>query len=423
MENSHSASPWQTLILQSFLSLYQISAKNTTSRDYFQGYDFVFEFSEAVLYVLVNEVIAEVSQYDIDASQVRVWRKDVVNQLMKRHAQVYSSNHSLIDRQSPANADKAVYFIGLTSLAIKHSNNQSRAQANSSLHDVQYEYGSQFFAEDCVLDLDDEKSILQIFSLQNFSKILRQLQTPADVTAFLQFHRSHLTAMQSFDDESTLLEGFLQSSDFYKKALQVQQQLVDNNLLEQVEPRLLEIMHASTPASIEKVSADIIKKSDMWCKLFNSLVQRYYEARAPLPKAQVELLVDESLYTCASLVERILDYKYKDAQSRWNGYIDHQPSYNRSSCHYMLVFYAQYESSPLSANKVRSNYQDLLAELNAHLQEPIMEDLFLIGVEHRDSRDSVNTEVMIDIFYQSGCVINAEMQRLYEQLAELKSQS
>ncbi len=88
MENSHSASPWQTLILQSFLSLYQISAKNTTSRDYFQGYDFVFEFSEAVLYVLVNEVIAEVSQYDIDASQVRVWRKDVVNQLMKRHAQV-----------------------------------------------------------------------------------------------------------------------------------------------------------------------------------------------------------------------------------------------------------------------------------------------------------------------------------------------
>ena len=46
MENSHSASPWQTLILQSFLSLYQISAKNTTSRDYFQGYDFVFEFSE-----------------------------------------------------------------------------------------------------------------------------------------------------------------------------------------------------------------------------------------------------------------------------------------------------------------------------------------------------------------------------------------
>ena len=43
MENSHSASPWQTLILQSFLSLYQISAKNTTSRDYFQGYDFVFD--------------------------------------------------------------------------------------------------------------------------------------------------------------------------------------------------------------------------------------------------------------------------------------------------------------------------------------------------------------------------------------------
>ncbi|MGM8870527.1 hypothetical protein ACS8E3_02445 [Psychrobacter sp. 2Y5] len=423
MENSQSASSWQALIRQSFLSLYEVSDQNATSRDYFQGYDFVFEFSEAVLYVLVNEVTAEVSQYDIDASQIRVWRKDVVNQLMKRHAQVYLSNESLMDRQSTLNADKAVYFIGLTSLTIKHLNNQGNTQSNSSLHDVQYEYGSPFFAEDCVLDLDDEERILQIFSQHNFSKILKQLKTPADVTAFLQFHRSHLTALKSFTDESTLLEDFLQSADFYQKALQVQQQLVENNLLDQIEPRLLEIMHASTSASIEGVSADILKKSDMWYKLFNSLVQDYYEAGSPLPKEQVELLVDESIYTYASLVERILDYKYKDGQARWNGYIDHQPSYNRSGCHYMLVFYAQYESSPLSADKVRANYRDLLSELNAHLQEPIMEDLFLIGVENRDSKESVNTEIMIDIFYQSGAIINAEMQRLYEQLAELKLQS
>jgi len=423
MENSQSASSWQALIRQSFLSLYGVSDKNATSRDYFQGYDFVFEFSEAVLYVLVNEVTAEVSQYDIDASQIRVWRKDVVNQLMKRHAQVYLSNDSLMDRQSALNADKAVYFIGLTSLTIKHLDSLSNPQSNSSLHDVQYEYGSQFFAEDCVLDLDDEKSILQIFSQQNFSKIVKQLKTPTDVTAFLQFHRSHLTALKPFNDESTLLKGFLQSSDFYQKALQVQQQLVENNLLDQIEPRLVDITHAATSASTEGVSADILKKSDMWYKLFNSLVQRYYEAGSPLPKEQVELLVDESIYTYASLVERILDYKYKDGQSRWNGYIDHQPSYNRFGCHYMLVFYAQYESSPLSADKVRANYRDLLSELNAHLQEPIMEDLFLIGIENRDCEDSVNTEIMIDIFYQNGAIINAEMQRLYEQLAELKSQS
>lgn len=418
MENSRSLSSWQSMINQSFLSLYEVKDEDAATINYLQGYDFIFDCSEALFYVLVNETTIEINQHEIDNSKLKTWRKEVTNQLMKRHAQIYLHNDKLIDKEASLAANKEVYFIGLSSLGVRHLEDQ----ADAPVHKVQYEYGSQFFAEDCVLDLDDEKSILQIFSDHNFSKLVSQLKTPTDLTAFLQFHRSHLAELEPFSNESALLQHFLQTANFYQKALNVQQQLVSMELLDQIEPRLLQLTQAP-PTSIGELSADILKKSEMWYQLFNNVVQRYYAAGTPIPKSEVELLVDESLYTYASLVDRILYYKYKDKESRWNGYIDHQPSYNRADCHYMMVFYAQYEHSPLSADKVRANHQQLLSELNTHSQQPVIKDLFLIGVEVSDSQTSVNTEVTLDIFYQQGSSVNLEMQRLYQQLAELKSKS
>jgi hypothetical protein len=52
-----------------------------------------------------------------------------------------------------------------------------------------------------------------------------------------------------------------------------------------------------------------------------------------------------------------------------------------------------------------------------------MQDLFLIGVDVRPCEDSVNTEVHLDAFHQQGSLIDANTQRLYEQLAELRAQS
>ena len=167
--------------------------------------------------------------------------------------------------------------------------------------------------------------------------------------------------------------------------------------------------------------AEIQRNTRMWYKLFNSLLKNYYEAGQPLPKELVDILVDESMYTYACLVEKILAYKMMDQDSRWHGYVCHEHSYHMFGRHYLMVFYAQDDNSSLSANKVRESQQDLLLELNAQMQDPVMEDLFLIGVEFRPCDDSVNTEVYLDAFYQKGTVIDAYTQRLYEQLAQLKA--
>ncbi len=450
------ASIWQQMIQQNFLSLYDLTPDKITDPEYLQGYDFVFEFSNAVVYLIVNDVTIQADRQDIDSAQVRTWRKEVVNQLIKQHAQLYlkndkalaykdeSKNKSKNESASDTTADKAIYFIGLTALSVQHQDIAEKNSAQSTYHNsyqnsyrnshqskpaeavsyaVGYEYGSQFFAEDCVLDLDDEESVLQVFSYQNFTEILKQLVTPSDLTAFLDFHRGKLTGFESFQDESTLLVQFLQSPDFHQRAIKVQEQLVGHDLIAQIEPRLLKAAEPEQAEFAKALMAEIQKNTRMWYQLFNSLVREHYDAGTPLPKEQVDILVDESMYTYACLVEKILAHRTIDQDSRWNGYVRHEHSYNVFGRHYLLVFYAQDDNSSLSADKVRAGHQDLLFELNAQMQQPVMQDLFLIGVDVRPCEDSVNTEVHLDAFHQHGSLIDANTQRLYEQLAELRAQS
>ncbi len=450
------ASIWQQMIQQNFLSLYDLTPDKITDPEYLQGYDFVFEFSNAVVYLIVNDVTIQADRQDIDSAQVRTWRKDVVNQLIKQHAQLYlkndkalaykdeSKNKSKNESASDTTADKAIYFIGLTALSVQHQDIAEKNSAQSTYHNsyqnsyrnshqskpaeavsyaVGYEYGSQFFAEDCVLDLDDEESVLQVFSYQNFTEILKQLVTPSDLTAFLDFHRGKLTGFEAFQDESTLLVQFLQSPDFHQRAIKVQEQLVGHDLIAQIEPRLLKAAEPEQAEFAKALMAEIQKNTRMWYQLFNSLVRERYDAGTPLPKEQVDILVDESMYTYACLVEKILAHRTIDQDSRWSGYVRHEHSYNVFGRHYLMVFYAQDDNSSLSADKVRAGHQDLLFELNAQMQQPVMQDLFLIGVGVRPCENSVNTEVHLEAFHQHGSLIDANTQRLYQQLAELRAQS
>ncbi|MBE0442873.1 MAG: hypothetical protein ACTH7W_06490 [Psychrobacter sp.] len=413
-----SFSLWQKMIQQCFLSLYELPKDKITDPQKFQGYDFVFEFSDATIYFLVNTVVRQANKKEVDSAKVREWRKEVVNELIKRHAQVYHKNDKLVAARSTSIADKKTYFIGLTSLSISHQDEQS----GLSSYAVGYEYGSRFFAEDCVLDLDNEQSVLQVFSYQNFADILSQLVTPSDLTTFLDFHRDQLASFSSFKNESTLLKQFLQSPDFHQRAIDVQERLIDNELIDQIELRLRKVSEPNQTVFANALMAEIQKYTRMWYKLFNSVIERYHKAGKPLPRAQIDVLADESMYTYACLVEKILAYRTMDQDSRWNGYVRHEHSYHVFGRHYLIVFYAQDDSSSLSAGDVRSSHQDLLSDLNAQLQDPVMSDLFLLGVEFRPCEDSVNTEVYLDIFHQTGTLIDENTQRLYERLAKLQAQ-
>ena len=419
--DTEQASPslWRKMIQQFSLSLYELpDDKITADPEKFQGYDFVFEVSSATIYLIVNDVMMQANKEEVDSDKVREWKKEVVNKLIKRHTQLYLKNNQSMVESKTSIGDKAVYFIGLTSLSFEHQDEE----LGLSSYNVDYEYGSQFFAEDCVLDLDDEQSVLQVFSHRNFATILSQLVTPSDLTTFLDFHRGQLTNFVSFQNESTLLTQFLRSPNFHQRAIKVQEQLMDGKLIDQIEPRLLKAVEPDQAAFANALMAEIQKNTRMWYQLFNSLLKRYRKAGQSLPAEQVDILADESMYTYACLVEKILAYRTIDQESRWNGYVRHEHSYHIFGRQYLMVFYAQNDSSSLSAKNVRLSHQDLLSDLNAQMQTPVMDELFLIGVEFRPCEDSVNTEVYLDIFHQKGAFIDVNTQRLHERLAQLKAQ-
>ena len=202
--------PWQLMIQRSFLSLYLLPNVEIKKADKFQGYDYVFEFADATLYLLIEANVLQTSRPQVQNSQVHELRKQTVNQQIKRHAQLYQKNTKGSD--SPT-SEKPVFFVGLTSLSIQQA---------QEMYTITHQYGSTFFAEECVLDLDNEDQVLQIFSLQSFVDIITRLQTPSDLNSFLQYHRTSLVQQRNFNSESELLEHFLRSPVFYQRAINVQ---------------------------------------------------------------------------------------------------------------------------------------------------------------------------------------------------------
>lgn len=430
----------QSLIQRSFLSLYLLPQQEQSNKDgsdndgfsdyYFSGYDCVFEFAQATLYLLIDENVLKTSRSQVSASQIRELRKKTANQQIKRHNLLYrkslKANASLAETLN--NLEKPVYFIGLIDLAVEQLPPRSysmmrRPRQPSQFHQINHQYGSQFFFEECVLDLDDEYRVLQVFSLQSFANIVEQLETPSDLQVFLQYHRSKLVAQQFFQDETTLLEEFLGSPAFYQRAINVQKQLVDIGLLDTVEPRLLKAVASAQSAFAQTLNAKLRSYSRMWYKLINGLSKRLATSGAALPIDHVKMLIGESMYTRNCIIEEVMAYAESSVESRLQGYVRHQHSYDAFGRHYILVFYAQDKASTLSAESIQANHSDLLFEVNTQLQDPVMDDLFLIGIDFVYDETSGSFEVLIDVYHQKGSVLNADVQRLYEQLATLKAQN
>lgn len=411
---------WQQLIQANYLSLYEKT--NPPTSVYYQGYDFVFEFESAIVYLLVNGKTLQVPDgASVDNKKLFELRKLTINEMIRRHAQLYLKNNTThpkpsttLTQQNSADtsAAKPIYFVGLTALAIEQ-------QQKSFM--VEHRYGSQFFAEECVLDLDDERRVLQIFSLPDFTSFIKQLESPSDLIVFLAFHREKLIAQQPYQDERVLLSEFLASPLFYKSAITVQEQLVAIGLLDNVEPRLLNA--SQDPTAAQTLSTQLQTNARMWYKLVNGLSKRCYQAGTPLPVEQVQMLISESMYTRSCIMEEVMAYAHTTPEQRAQGYIRHQHSYHAFGRHYMLVFFANDPRSELSAASVQEHYHDLLFEVNTQLQSPVMDDIFLLGFDFSHHDASGQTEVQMTAYHQSGAKISAPIQRLYEQIAQLKAQT
>lgn len=429
-----SKSQWQTLIQRSFLSLYQLSASEVEAQaksEGYRGYDFSFEFEEGIVHMLVHEQVLHAPSLSVEKARIDAARNEMVKQLNERHNQL-SAAHKLIEPQSSVKTQgKPVYFLALTALSVVH---------DAKTYVIEHHYNTKYLVELGVVDqrgvdLKDGQNLLQIFSLGDMAMLLETLATPSDWLAYLQYQRHKLANGVAYDNEKSLLEQFLLSSQYFQRALAVQQQLMDIGLLDAIEPRLLNYQvdpnyqvdtGSSDGAAKDKTTAlsqQLIKHSKMWYTLINGMCKRRFKQDDTVPVEQVKKLIDESMYTRCSIMEEVMDYANASPEERQQGYIRHQHSYNAFGRHYMLIFYAQDSSSPLSTEAVCATSHELLAELNHQLQTPVMRDLFILGFDFSQHNEQGQTEVRLDTFYQVGAEVNDAVAHHEQQVTELKSDS
>lgn len=373
-------------------------------------FDYVFNVGLQRLYVLVQQDEITVNHTEVSVKELADLKQGAAADLTKRFHQITAK----IDVPALCKDESLdrIHYIGLTSLAINNQDNSFQ---------VEHEYGSLFFQEDCVLDLDDEDKVIQLFSLNSFYQIVKLLQTPTDMLSFFGYHLSKLVGYQEFSNELDLAQDYLSTPQFFERAVNVQKKLVEIGLLAKVESRLTDITENSESenCTVDKMKVALVEKlqsyANMYQKLLNSTTKRRHEAGDTIPVEQVCMLVDESMYTRLSIIEEMIAYENRSEMECMQGYMCHQHSYNEFGRHYVIIVYGLAADAEYSRESIQQNYQSMLMDINAQLQDPAMSEYFILAFDMSNHDGKGNVSVQIDVYHQSGSEMSEIERRYYEQ--------
>lgn len=398
---------WLAMLHRTFLSIYLVKDDPLVGAGKF---DYAFKVGKQLLYVMAHEQMAEVDGANVAKSMLAEVRQQAATHVNKRFQQLMSRvDLPVVDE---AQDIQNIHYIGLTSLTLVHQDTG---------YQVEHEFGSTFFQEECVLDLDDETKVLQLFSLNSFYQMVHLLQTPSDLLSYFDYHLTKLVNFEDFKGELELAHQFLNSPVFYQRAVEVQKKLVEIGLLGKVETRLTDIINQASPQSEAQPTQEQVELTQklqshatIFQKLLNGATKRRHEAGQTIPLEEVKVLVAESMYTRMSIIEEMMAYENRSKEDCLNGYLCHQHSYNDFGHHYVIVVYGLDQRAQYSKQWLQQNHQKLLLDINAQLQDPAMKEYFVLGFDMSNDDGQGNVTVLMDVYHQSGSVLSDSEKRYYQ---------
>ena len=179
-------------------------------------------------------------------------------------------------------------------------------------------------------------------------------------------------------------------------------------MLEKVETRLTNIINQNGPQlsePLKELTQKLQSHAAIFQKLLNGATKRRHEAGETIPLEEVKILVAESMYTRLSIIEEMMDYENRSREECLNGYLCHQHSYNDFGNHYVIVVYGLDQQAQYSKQWLQHNYQSLLSDINAQLQNPAMQEYFILGFDMSNDDGKGNVTVVMDVYHQSGSVL------------------
>lgn len=399
-------------------------------------FDYVLHIGNHRLYIIAQEESFNSDSPKIPKTVINKYKQKAAAKLTKRFQQLrkrislplleaddvnvknFNETVKSANKTLSINSNTKIHCIGLTLISAIYDDVTSH---------INHDYGSAFFQEECVLDLDHGKQVLQIFSLDSFINIINLFQTPSDCISFFEYHLPALINQNSFANEVALARHFLSSPKFFERAINVQKKLVEIGLLANIESRLLLMSNMSNDINIHKDVNDektkLIQKlqnySTMYQKLINGFVKRHLENKHAAIHEHIQTIIDESMYTRMSIMEEIIAYSERSEEEYRNGYLRHQHSYNQFGHHYILIIYGLDENAQFSREAIKQNYSNIIMDINSQLQDPVMDEYFILGFDMSKNDGKGNVTVEMEFFHQSGSAMTPIEKRLYEQMQEL----
>ncbi len=397
-------SEFDYILHESFLSMY-----TNENEDLKLGYDAYLDLKDTEIYILHEVIKIDLDANELSKSDVARYSSEAVNIMIHRHGQLQKKFEKSEEFDETGSTKR--YFVGLASLVIER---------NDRLFNIDHQFGSDYFQEQLVLDFDGEESILQLFGTKSFITILKLLATPSDLITFFKYYQYALINHINYRLESILVRSFLHSKSFYQPALQIEDKLIELKILDKHDNRLVELTETSDAKKKDDLISRMKEYSDLWERLIKSATARQLSKNKTLSKEAQELLIKESLYTRMRIIEDIFaDGRVKDKDIR--GQISYQHSYANFGRQYMLVVYASDPTSWLSRPAIQKEHLNMLINLNSQLQDPVMEDLILLGfdVTHQDDED---VDIEMDIFHLKAKKMSKIEEYLHNQVLTLKAE-
>ncbi len=250
-------------------------------------------------------------------------------------------------------------------------------------HPMLHGYGSVFYAEEFVLDMDTLP--LHLFSFSGFAQLLRELTTVEDFLNFLQFQRLAIQQERlDYDTESDLLELFFRSGVVFDQARAIEAQLVHSKLMSQPSPLLQTLPDAEGEGLFRRLRQEARlweELMDAYCnQLMAGMVEWLPEQTPIAPHDIVTMLADETVFSRAQLARAVNDFLQQPAAVQQEGTLLHERSYTHPLRHHAIVFFAAGQESPMSLEQAPVLLPHIGNQVNQAVQNPPLDEILVWGL-------------------------------------------
>lgn len=402
----HAKSEFDYILKESFLGVYSVTDDSAK-----MGYDAVLNMGDVSVYLLHEISHLHSDKGNVAKADLYTYSKKTVNELMRRHLKLQKTFKKKLGLSDDSDVRSKMYFVGLASLMVAY---------NEESYSIDHQFGSNYFQEQMVLDFDGDDNLLQLFGTKSFLTILKLLATPIDTLSYLAYHRNALVEQEPYKFETILANSFLRSPQFFDRAVNVEKQLIDIDVLDKHDSRLMQAVSNEDSKNTEELINKMRQFSDLWIKLLQETTIRHIREKNPLSKKIINHLISESLYTRMKMMEDVFGYANQTQEKRDEGYILYQHSYSQFGRQYMIVLYGLDKNSWLSREAVQRDHVTLLINLNSQLQDPVMDDLLLLGFDMSDVQANGDVNIQMDVFHLTASKMTELEHFLHKQLVELR---